>query len=252
MVALPYSAVVAYILADLWGTSGWAPAVLSIGVVAGGLWFSVFYAHAAQRRITEGLRTEARLAMLRHQVQPHFLFNALNSVSGLVGEGRSAEAESMLQKLAAFFRYSLTSAPDEMTTLEQEVAGLKLYLAVEQVRFSDRLVVAYDLDPQAASALVPSLVLQPLVENAIIHGLGRSRTGVTLTIGSRVRGREVFAWVADDADALGETERPGTGLGLKNVRNRLEGHFPGASRLVSGPVSKGWRSEIVVPLTLDG
>jgi len=195
--------------------------------------------------------TTARLEELQSRIQPHFLFNTLNSVSGLVGEGRAQEAEAMLQNLAAFFRYSLTSAPNELTALDQEIAGQRLYLAVEEVRFSDRLSVRYDLDEKAGSALVPSLILQPLVENAIIHGLARSTNAMTLEIGSRVEGREVHLWVADDVAAGLPEPSTGLGFGLKNVRDRLESHFNGAARLVSEPRAVGWVSEIWLPFDMD-
>lgn len=147
----------------------------------------MIYAHAAQQKITEGLRTDARLAMLRHQVQPHFLFNAPNSVSGLsrLGEGCGGRGDAHEPREFLSIFVDLGAQRTDDPGRGDRVSGL--YLAVEQARFPDRLAIVYDLDPLAGGALVPSLIVQPLVENAIIHGLSMSSETTTLVIGSRVR-----------------------------------------------------------------
>ena len=194
----------------------------------------------------EALAQKAQLAALRHQLQPHFLFNALNAVATLVHARRNDEAEGMVLQLAGFLKLALEAAPRELSLLSRELEAQRLYLDIEKVRFSDRLLIVWEADPDTQNLLVPSLVLQPLVENAIKHGLGLSVDPVTLRIGAARRADRLHVWVEDDAVA-GSPPGPGLRLGLQNVSRRLALLYGGEGRLDAGPSEPGWRSEIIIP-----
>ncbi len=168
---------------------------------------------------------QAQLASLRYQIQPHFLFNALNAISSLIGDNRTAEAEVALLKLSSFYRHTLMSAPNEYVRLGAEIDAQRLYLAIEEVRFPDRLNVEFAVSPETSSALVPSLILQPFVENAVKHGLARSLGITTIRIAAERRGDRLCIVVLDDARASGPPALGGLGSSLENVRKRLEIHY---------------------------
>ena len=130
---------------------------------------------------------EAQMAALRYQLNPHFLFNTLNSISSLVGDHRNVEAEAMLLNLATFVRSTLTAGPTGTIALSEEIELQRLYLAIEQARFGERLKVEIDLPDPLGGARVPALILQPLVENAIRHGVGRSEQSLTIRIAAAER-----------------------------------------------------------------
>ena len=137
---------------------------------------------------TERLAQQAQLAALRLQINPHFLFNTLNTVAGLVALGRKEDTEAMLQNLSRFLRYTLAAAPTGFATVTDEIGMLQRYLRIEQMRFSDRLQVRFRVAPGSASAMLPSFALLPLVENAIKHGLGESEDGIAIEIGASREG----------------------------------------------------------------
>lgn len=167
--------------------------------------------------------SSAQLAMLRYQLNPHFLFNTLNSISTLVLLKDTERANLMLSRLSSFLRYTLVNEPSGTVTLAQEVETLKLYLEIEKMRFEDRLQPRFDIDPQVAAARLPSLLLQPLVENAIKYAVTPQEGGAQITIeGRRVIDRLLIT-VADTGPGL--EARPNratsTGVGLANIRDRL-------------------------------
>jgi two-component system LytT family sensor kinase len=165
---------------------------------------------------------EARLGALRMQLHPHFLFNSLNAITVLVRDQRTREATSMLELLSDVLRQVLRTDPSHEVALTEELRFLKQYLAIEQVRFSDRLTVMFAVDADVRDAAVPGFVLQPLVENALRHGLAdRSEEGV-VEIGARRDGGDLVLWVRDNGVGLpsGDAAR-GPGLGLANTRERL-------------------------------
>lgn len=203
-------------------------------------------AQTAQNAAILAASQQAQLAALKNQLQPHFLFNALNAVSALVHDGRYAQAEQTLLQLGGFLSHSITLAPHEFGTLHEEVESEKLYLAVEQIRFPDRLKLTFRLDEAVLESMVPSLILQPLIENAIKHGLARSLEPVTIEIGARKVDENVHIWVADDACPIREYQG-GLGVGLRNVRERLQILYGPAARLVCSQTSPGWRSEVIIP-----
>jgi two-component sensor histidine kinase len=210
---------------------------------------------SAERRAARAERDaqEAQLRALRYQVNPHFLFNTLNSLSSLVMARREEEAETMIVNLSTFFRSSLAIDPTDDISLAQEIAFQKLYLDIEQVRFPNRLIVRTDIPPELGAARVPPLILQPLVENAIKHGVARSRAPVILAITAREEdGRLVVAVENDGTAADPESATPGTGVGLANVCERLAARFGSAAECEHAPLpGGGYRVTIAVPLEND-
>jgi LytS/YehU family sensor histidine kinase len=212
---------------------------------------------AAERRASSAERDaqEAQLKALRYQVNPHFLFNTLNSLSSLVLARREEEAEAMIVNLSTFFRSSLTLDPSADISLGDEIEFQKLYLDIEQVRFPNRLWVEIDVPAELRSARVPPLILQPLVENAIKHGVARTADPVTLTISAREAETGLVLTVENDrgpADPTPEEERHGTGVGLVNVCQRLAVRFGGDALCEHGPLpGGGYRVTLSIPLESD-
>lgn len=168
----------------------------------------------------EALAVEARLAMLRYELNPHFLFNALNSIVGAIDES-PARAQTMVRQLAELLRHSLH--PEGGSTLQDELRTVDLYLALESVRFEDRLVVEVDVAREAASWPVPAMLLQPLVENAVKHGMPSSPVPLRVTIGARVVDDRLVVTVGN----TGRLEKTTGGVGLRNLRDRLAHLAPG-------------------------
>jgi two-component system, LytTR family, sensor kinase len=164
---------------------------------------------------------EARLGALRMQLHPHFLFNSLNAITVLVRDQRTHDATRMLELLSDVLRQVLRTDPAHEVPLSEELRFLEQYLAIEQVRFSDRLNVTFAVDADVRDAAVPGFVLQPLVENALRHGLAdRSEQG-TVEIGARRDGGDLVLWVRDDGVGLQSDAGRRQGLGLANTRERL-------------------------------
>ncbi|NCT67082.1 MAG: sensor histidine kinase [Rhodanobacteraceae bacterium] len=168
---------------------------------------------------------QAQLRMLRYQLNPHFLFNTLNAISTLVLDDRREQANGMVGALSSFLRYSLESDPQQKVTLEQELGAIRRYLAIEQMRFGERLRVGILVTPPSGSALMPSLLLQPLIENAVKYGMSRREEGGRIEIVARVQDGVVDIAVRDDGPGSLDY-RPGggsngAGVGLANTRERL-------------------------------
>lgn len=161
--------------------------------------------------------TTARLAELQARIRPHFLFNSLNSAIALVRED-PAKAESLLEDLSELFRHALVAKADAVT-LAEEVQVARHYMAIEEIRFGERLRVEWAIDPRAGSAKVPALFLQPLVENAVKHGVEPSPTGAEVKITTQRRGQVVVIKVTNTVPA--GQGKPGNGVALENVRDRL-------------------------------
>jgi sensor histidine kinase YesM len=167
---------------------------------------------------------EAQLKMLRYQLNPHFLFNTLNAISTLILEQQTEPANRMVTRLSSFLRYSLDNDPMQKITLDQELAALKLYLDIEKVRFEERLSLELDIAEEASQALIPSLLLQPLVENAIKYGIARSEEGGVIRIAARVFAGDLLIELCDDGPGveLVDGKIPdANGVGLRNTRERL-------------------------------
>lgn len=171
---------------------------------------------------------KAQIKMLRYQINPHFLFNTLNAISTLVLQGKKDIANAMLTQLAKFFRYSLDNDPEKKITLEEELRALALYLDIEKARFGDRLNVVIDVAPYTQTLLVPSLILQPLVENAIKHAISKMKTGGEIRIKAYCEKQQLVLQVADNGPVtdlnLNKQSKPG--IGLKNINERLNVIYP--------------------------
>lgn len=191
----------------------------------------------------------AELRALRYQVNPHFLFNTLNSLSTLVMRQRTDEAEQMILNLSTFFRASLTRDSVENVPLAEEVRLQLLYLDIEKVRFPERLVVKVAVPAALGDALVPALILQPLVENAIKYGVSRSQRPVTVTIAADEVDDRLELWVRDDGDMPPSAAEAGCGVGIANVEARLRASYGDAADCVAGrPLAGGWLVRLTMPL----
>jgi len=172
---------------------------------------------------------EARMRALRYQVNPHLLYNTLNSIAALILDGKNEVAEAMVVRLSDFFRASLSSDLHSDVTLGREIAVQRLYLDIEQMRFPDRLTSNFEIPPDLEQELVPSLILQPLVENSLKHGVHPDGTPTHLTISATKVKDELVLEVADDGP--GTSSVSGTKVGLKNVRERLAARFGDNARV---------------------
>jgi hypothetical protein len=211
----------------------------------------------AQRRVSEAesAARAAQVRALRYQVNPHFLFNTLNSLSSLVMSSRPQEAEEMILKLSTFFRSSLSLDPSADVTLAEEIALQSLYLDIERVRFPKRLKVEIDVPADLENARLPALILQPVVENAIKYGVSPTREKVVLRIVAREAGPGRFTLAVSNsgktASAKPRDRTPhGTGVGLGNVCERLDARFGKAAQCQHGPL-EGGGYQVVMTMPLD-
>ena len=194
------------------------------------LYYGINYFLLLEEQTDQLLRLEhqasaAQLAMLRYQLNPHFLFNTLNSISTLVLLKQTDRANAMLSRLSSFLRYTLVNEPAGQVTVAQEVETLKLYLEIEKMRFEDRLRPRFNIDPAVASARLPSLLLQPLVENAIKYAVTPQEEGAEIAVEAKRAGDRVVITVADTGPGADGQPVPAghhsTGVGLANIRDRL-------------------------------
>ncbi len=205
--------------------SGW-----TVMLAWSGLYFAIKYYRIFQEIRESALKSaamahEAQLKMLRYQLNPHFLFNTLNAISTLILEQDTELANRMVTRLSSFLRYSLDNDPMQKITLRQELAALQLYLDIEKVRFEDRLNLEVDIGDEAQEAMIPSLLLQPLVENAIKYGIARAEEGGHLRIAAKVFAGDLLIQLSDDGpgvDLVGGDIPDAKGVGLRNTRERLQ------------------------------
>ncbi|WP_240636066.1 sensor histidine kinase [Caldimonas tepidiphila] len=212
-----------------------------------GLSAALFYALRLRARSRLPADTAARLAELQSRIRPHFLFNTLNTAIALVRVD-PARAEAVLEDLAELFRVALGAGGDAVT-LSEEVELARRYLAIEQLRFGSRLQVSWQLDPAAGAARVPPLLLQPLVENAVRHGVEPAEQGGWLRVSTRVRHGMVWLTIVNSLPP-GEAaaSRAGHGIALKNVRERLGLLHDVSAQFAAGAHGSTWRVQIAVPL----
>lgn len=207
-----------------------------------------------QREAMAFQASSAQLAMLRYQLNPHFLFNTLNSISTLVLLRQTERANAMLSRLSSFLRYTLINEPTAQVTLAQEVETLKLYLEIEKMRFEDRLRPHFRIDAETIGARLPSLLLQPLVENAIKYAVTPSEDGADIWVTASHEGSSVRIEVADSG--AGENMVPSamesTGVGLANIKDRLAQAYGASHGFTSRANDKGGYSVIVeIPYETD-
>lgn len=214
-----HMAFVAYSLSYIYVVLAW------VGLYLGIKYYRQFQSETERSLAARGIAHQAQLKMLRYQLNPHFLFNTLNAISTLILDRDTGTANRMVQGLSAFLRHSLDNDPMQRVTLRQELDALTLYLDIEKIRFAERLRIETDIAEDCWRALLPSLLLQPLVENAIKYAVARQVAGGLLRISVRRDGAQLVLAVADDGpgcDALAEgTPPPGKGVGLRNTRERL-------------------------------
>ena len=194
-----------------------------------GLYFGIKYYQQFQDQTERTLQAtaaahQAQLKMLRYQLNPHFLFNTLNAISTMVLDGAKDSANLAISRLSDFLRYTLENDPMKRVTLGSELGALDLYLEIEKVRFGDRLIIHKEVGNQAMQALVPSLILQPLIENAIKYAVTPSEDGGTLTISAKVHDQMLILKLSDNGPGLnnGQKTNNGSGVGLQNTRERLQ------------------------------
>ena len=199
---------------------------------------------AAARQGAVPADTTARLAELQSRIRPHFLFNTLNTALALVRLD-PARAEGVLEDLAELFRVAITDSA-ESVTLAEEVELARRYLAIEQIRFGSRLHVSWELDPEAGSARVPPLLLQPLVENAVRHGVEPSAEGGVIRVRTQVKFGRAVVSIANSVPK--ERRSPGNGMALRNVRERLRLMHDVAAQFETRREADVFRVQIVVPL----
>jgi len=222
-----------------WVKNNWQPEHLMdyVGGVMGsfyillcwsGLYFGIKYYQELQEQTEQTLKAtaaahQAQLKMLRYQLNPHFLFNTLNAISTLILDGANETANKAVSRLSDFLRYTLDNDPMSRVSLGSELGAIDLYLEIEKVRFGDRLIIEKVVEGEALRALVPSLILQPLIENAIKYAISPSETGGTLRISAKVRQGTLMLQLSDTGPGLGNGKigQKSSGVGLKNTRERL-------------------------------
>jgi signal transduction histidine kinase len=191
----------------------------------------------------------AQLSALKMQLQPHFLFNTLGAIIVLIRQQRTDEAEAMVARLGDLLRLALDDVDAQEVPLWRELEFLRLYLSIEEVRFKDRLRVRIAADPGLSDAFVPHMVLQPLVENAVRHGLGQSEEAVTIDVSAAEHNGSLALIVSDDGPGLQPTRLEPPGIGLANTRSRLGRLYGERAGLVAeNTAPHGARVTITLPL----
>lgn len=231
---------------------------LTYAGVVGAFYAVEFYGRYRQGEVAaaqlESRMHEARLAMLRMELHPHFLFNALNAISGLVRKGENEAAVTMLARLGTLLRRTLDGHHTQEARLGEELDLLDQYLAIERVRFGDRLDVSVEVEASLFDALVPTLVLQPIVENALRHGLAQLPGPGTVRVCAERENGSLVLWVRDSGPGFGPAGAgSGQGVGLSNTRARLSQLYGAAGRLDTGAAPGGGGAvRITLPLHREG
>ncbi len=220
-----------------------------------GLYFGFKYYESLQQEREATLKAsalaqEAQLKMLRYQLNPHFLFNTLNAISTLVLDQQNRVANQAVARLSEFLRYTLDQDPMKKVTLRQELDALNLYLGIEKLRFGERLRLEFDVDERVESALVPSLLLQPLVENSLKHAIAVRESGGAILVHAGVEAGKLRLSVTDDGPGLaaGKAGGNGLGVGLRNTRERLQVLYGDRQQVDTHDAAPGLKIEIRIPL----
>lgn len=240
------------------------PAAFYVMLSWSGLYFGIKYYQTLQLEKQKLLTAtnkahEAQLKMLRYQLNPHFLFNTLNAISTLVLINDNDTANKMVSRLSDFLRYSLYKDPINKVLLEQEIYAARLYLEIEKVRFSERLAVNIELEPGTEKALVPSLILQPIIENAIKYAVASQVNGGIIAIKAKKFGHDLLLEVADNGPGMAQidhvaknTDNNDSGVGLVNTRERLAALYDNDFALVlTHNEPQGVKVNIRMPLQLE-
>lgn len=196
----------------------------------------------------QALAADAENRMLRYQIQPHFLFNTLTALSTLILDRENVRAERMVMALSQFLRHSLVRSPQDRVQLRAEVEAQEQYLGIEQERFGERLRFSKDIAPEAERLMVPSLILQPLIENAVKYAVANSSSPVTIELVARREGDVLSVAVCDNGPVAKPEAQSGLGLGLANVRRRLEVAYGDRATFEHGPQpSGGYAARLSLP-----
>ncbi|MDZ4371362.1 MAG: histidine kinase [Phenylobacterium sp.] len=218
------------------------------------LYFAIRYEEDLRDRTlrlaqAQALAMDAQNRMLRYQINPHFLFNTLNALSSLILARENERAERMVLSLSGFLRHTLEAELPDKTLLADEIDAQRQYLSIEQARFEDRLKYVESIPADLTDALTPSLILQPLVENAVKYGVAGSSAPVTIEIRAEASNGRLRLTVCDDGSGALHQAPPRLGLGLENVRRRLELIYGKAATLTCGPrPSQGFLAAVEIPL----
>jgi hypothetical protein len=233
---------------------------LTYCAIVGAMYGVRLYTQARRRELTtaqlEVSLAAARLEVLRAQLNPHFLFNTLNAISTLILDNENRTANQTIMRLSEFLRYTLDQDPMKKVTLRQEVEAMNLYLTTEKLRFGERLRLEFAIEERALEALVPSLLLQPLIENAVKYAISPSEQGGMIRVEGRARGAMLELAVADDGPGLTSqtlgVAAPGTGrgVGLRNIRERLAVLYEDRHRFATLDNKPGLRIELGLPLEM--
>ncbi len=176
-----------------------------------------------KRLQAESSTREAQLQMLRYQLNPHFLFNAINAINALVVLQENSKAQIMIQQLSSFLRHSLDGDAIESVTLEDEITMLMLYLNIEKTRFEERLGLKFEIETEAKKALVPSLILQPIYENSLKYAVAASETGGSIRMTAQVTDSVLHLTITDTGPGINACKvHQGRGIGLSNIQKRLQ------------------------------
>ena len=191
---------------------------------------------------------QLELQALSHQLNPHFTFNALNSVCALIEAERYDDAETMSEQLATFLRYSLSKSPDSLVQLADELFAIDAYLQLQKTRFGDKLKVDCQIDDSFKRQKIPALLLQPLIENAIKYAVATRKQGATITISAARKLNSLHLCISDDGPGSElNNQNGGAGVGLDNIRNRLLQHFGDRASLDIGASPQGFKVDICLP-----
>jgi two-component system LytT family sensor kinase len=210
-----------------------------------------FQTIAQQRAVAraQSLAYDAQLRMLHYQINPHFLFNTLNAISTLVLDKRTEQAESMLMRLSGFLRYSLDRHPSELAPLSAELEAQRKYLEIEQTRFGEKLSVHFEIEPGLERVTLPSLILQPILENAIKYAITPSAEGGRIEVSAKRDGNVLRIRIDDDGPGLSPIPPRRRGVGLANARERLTLIYGEKAGLdVTNRQPRGCRVEIYLPI----
>jgi sensor histidine kinase YesM len=222
---------------------GWLLFSLATMFVWTSIFFIMLYNSKLQREHEQLLRAQtqvkdAQLEMLRYQLNPHFMFNTMNAISTLILKGENDAASEMLDKLCDFFRYSLEATKQSKSTLREELALLQLYLSIEKVRFGKKLRVSFDVDDDVMECKVPSMLCQPLIENAVKYAIEPSKEGGEIHFCAFRQVEQLIIKITDAGNPADKKINKGFGIGLKNTQSRLDVMFNGQCDVVLSPNEK--------------
>ncbi len=211
---------------------GWLLFSLATMFVWTSVFFIMLYNSKLQREheqllIAQSQAKDAQLEMLTYQLNPHFMFNTMNAISTLILKEENSTASEMLDKLCDFFRYSLRATKQTKSSLKDELDLLQLYLSIEKVRFGNRLKVNFDIDDDVLQCVLPNMLCQPIIENAVKYAVEPSKEGGDIFFTASKKGEQLVIEITDTGKTFEDVKRKGFGIGLRNTRSRLEVMFNG-------------------------